>query len=322
MNILIVGGAGFIGTNLARKLLEDGHYVYILDDLSTGRLSNFSLLREEFGLKVSFWDVDITDFEYLKAVVKSYLPPVHQIYHLACPASPPKYQMDPIKTLDTNYIGTKNMLEIAKKSQATILFSSTSEVYGDPLEHPQKESYSGNVDPGCIRSVYDEGKRVAETLVSTYRRKYSLDTRIARIFNTYGPFMDPDDGRVVTNFIKNLLNNEPVLLQMYGEQTRSFCYVDDLVEGLILLMNHNGYSYGPVNVGNPDEIKIKNLASLIGKILKLDSVPVEHCPPPPGDPRRRQPDISMMRAIGWEPKTSLQDGLEKTIEYMKKELGK
>lgn len=320
-NILITGGAGFIGTNLSKKLLEDGHNVYILDDLSTGRFKNVQYLKEEFGSSIQFHKCDITDLTNLLAIKNALLPSlVHEIYHLACPASPPKYYLDPLKTLATNYVGTKNILELAKAYKCSILFSSTSEIYGNPLEHPQKETYNGNIDPISPRSVYDEGKRVAETLVSEYHRQFGIRTKIARIFNTYGPFMDPDDGRVLTNFIKQYLNGKPMTIYGNGYQTRSFCHVDDLVGGLIILMNSDKFINEPVNIGNPSETWIDDLAYFISK--SYDSNLTIYKPLPVSDPRRRCPDISKMKSLGWNPKISIKHGIEMMIEYMKQEIKK
>lgn len=319
MNILITGGAGFIGTNLSRKLLELGHNVYILDDLSTGRMKNIDFLRSvKSEGELKFFKCDITELAMLLAIKQAYLPTkIDQIYHLACPASPPKYYQDPLKTLATNYVGTKNVLELAKAYKARILFSSTSEVYGDPKEHPQMESYTGNVDPTSPRSVYDEGKRVAETLVCEYHRQFKVDTRIARIFNTYGPHMDPDDGRVITNFIKQFLREEPFTVYGTGEQTRSFCYIDDMVDGLILLMNSDKFVNEPVNIGNPEELPMIAVACHIAQSWEI---PIDKKPLPISDPARRNPHIAKMRSLGWEPKIKFRDGVYRTIQYMKKEI--
>lgn len=334
MNILITGGAGFIGSNLADKLLEQGHDVFIVDDLSTGRQENIDWINSRSAPAWGVWGrhlcVDISkSFRSqrhglsLRSQIDSYLQgkKIDQIYHLACPASPPKYYKNPLKTLDINYIGTKNVLEVAKKHKARILFTSTSEIYGDPLDHPQPETYNGNVDPISPRSVYDEGKRVAETLVSQYHRTYGLETKIARVFNTYGPRMDPDDGRVVTNFIKQALNRNLPEIYGDGQQTRSFCYVDDQVSGLIILMNSNEFINEPVNIGNNHEIKIIELLNEICyQIFKKDENCAVHKDLPVSDPKRRCPDLAKMKSIGWHPQIQLREGIQKTIQYIKEEL--
>ena len=334
MNILITDGAGFIGTSLTKKLLEDGHNVFIVDDLSTGDYRNIITL-DEFKRKLASSGSSV-NLQWIKRNIISSLDSqkgsegfnFEQIYHLACPASPPKYYLDPLKTLDVCYLGTKNILELAKYFNARVLFTSTSEIYGDPLEHPQKESYNGNVNPVSPRSVYDEGKRVAETLVSEYGRQ-GLDTRIARIFNTYGPYMDPNDGRVVTNFIGQYLHGKPFTIYGDGKQTRSFCYIDDTVDGLIALMNSDKFINEPVNIGNPEEVSMVDLACEIYTSMKmplrqagrLPMVDLVMRPMPVSDPAKRKPDISKMESIGWTPKVSLRDGLKKTIEYFESKKG-
>lgn len=323
-NILVVGGLGFIGSNLTDKLLKQGNLVYVIDDLSTGRYQNLTWLyrrnpepTKEKRLK--FLKCDITNVAKFSSIISKNVGwKLDQIYHLACPASPPKYYKKPLKTLDINYIGTKNILEIAKKFNSKILFTSTSEIYGDPEVHPQIETYNGNVNPISPRSVYDEGKRVAETLVSEYHRTYKLDTRIARIFNTYGPRMDPNDGRVVTNFIKQTLQGGPITIYGDGSQTRSFCYISDQVSGLIALMNSDLFINEPVNIGNPTEITIFELASHISR--DWSEIPLEYLDLPISDPIKRKPDISKMKSIGWELKISLKEGIKKTTEYMKEEI--
>ena len=244
---------------------------------------------------------------------------IDQIYNLACPASPKAYQSDPLFTLNTNILGTVNLLELAKKHNARILLSSTSEVYGDPKISPQIEEYWGNVNPVGIRSCYDEGKRVAETFMMEYKNKYGLDVKIARIFNTYGPMMNKDDGRVVSNFINQCIRNEPITIYGDGEQTRSVCYIDDLLNGLIKLMNNN-ITNGPINLGNPYELSIKDLAVEIKKITNSESTIIYH-PLPSDDPMKRKPDISKAKSMfGWEPSIQLKEGIEKTVDYFMKKM--
>jgi UDP-glucuronate decarboxylase len=299
MKILVTGGAGFVGSNLVKRLLEDGHVVTVLDNLFTGSEKN---LPQHENLSFIHGDVcSPIDLE------------VDQIYHLACPASPPHYQADSIKTLKTAFIGTLNMLDLAVKRRSRLLFTSTSEIYGDPEVHPQHEEYWGHVNPNGIRSCYDEGKRVGESLVYCYEKKHQLEVRVARIFNTYGPNMSPTDGRVVSNFIVNALQGKDLVIYGDGEQTRSFQYVDDLVEGLIRLMNSN-YSQ-PVNIGNPDEYSINDFAKYIKEFIGNDSK-IIHLDPVGDDPRQRKPDISRAKQIlGWEPQVSLREGIGKTVEY-------
>ena len=303
--ILVTGGAGFVGSNLCEKLLNDGNYVICLDNFFTGSKANV----EKFANNSNFELVnhDVTD---------EYLNDVDQIYNLACPASPPHYQYDPIKTMKTSVLGIINMLELAKKCNATILQASTSEVYGNPNVHPQLESYWGNVNPIGIRSCYDEGKRCAETLMMDYHRQFGIDTKIVRIFNTYGPNMAQNDGRVVSNFILQALRNEDITIYGDGSQTRSFCYVDDLVEGLIKMMNSK--LTGPVNLGNPSERTVLDFAKLIIKMTNSNSKIVNK-PLPSDDPIKRRPDISLAkRELDWQPTDDIADGLNKTIEYFKK----
>lgn len=303
--ILVTGGAGFVGSNLCEKLLNDGNYVICLDNFFTGSKANV----EKFANNSNFELVnhDVTD---------EYLNDVDQIYNLACPASPPHYQYDPIKTMKTSVLGIINMLELAKKCNATILQASTSEVYGNPNVHPQLESYWGNVNPIGIRSCYDEGKRCAETLMMDYHRQFGIDTKIVRIFNTYGPNMAQNDGRVVSNFILQALRNEDITIYGDGSQTRSFCYVDDLVEGLIKMMNSK--LTGPVNLGNPSERTVLDFAKLIIKMTNSNSKIVNK-PLPSDDPIKRRPDISLAkRELDWQPTVDITDGLNKTIEYFKK----
>ena len=303
--ILVTGGAGFIGNHLCRKLLADGNYVVCLDNFFTG-------LKKHIA--------DLLDNPKFKLIEHDIINPIdidcEQIYNLACPASPPHYQYDSVKTLKTSVLGILNMLELAKKYNATILQASTSEVYGNPLQHPQNESYWGNVNPIGIRSCYDEGKRAAETLMMDYHRQYNSDIRIVRIFNTYGPNMDPKDGRVVSNCIMQALNDEDITVYGDGSQTRSFCYVDDLVNGLILMMNKEGIT-GPVNLGNPSERTVLNLAEMIKKLTDSKSK-IVFKPLPSDDPIKRKPDITLAKnELGWEPKIDIEDGLKNTIEYFK-----
>ncbi len=309
--VLVTGGAGFIGSNLCNKLLEQGNIVYCLDNFSTSSPENIKgLLKNK-------------DFFLIKHdITKEIDIEVDEIYHLACPASPKQYRKLPIETLKTSLIGSFNVLELARKYGAKVLFTSTSEVYGDPLEHPQKEEYRGNVNPIGPRACYDEGKRCAETIFNEYRKKFKLNIKIVRIFNTYGPKMSLNDGRVISNFIIQALENSPITIYGTGEQTRSFCFIDDIIEGLLKMMNTPPDIFGPINLGNPKEIKIKDLATLIKELCNSKSELVFERPQPE-DPLRRRPDISKAKAIlDWEPKTSLIDGLRKTIDYFRKELNR
>lgn len=301
--VLVSGGAGFIGSHLCEKLLQKGYFVVCLDNLFTGSKKNIKTLLENENFRFIEQDIiEPLDIE------------VDQIYNLACPASPPHYQHDPIKTTKTSVLGILNMLDLAKKYNAKLLQASTSEVYGDPLEHPQKESYWGNVNPIGIRSCYDEGKRCAETLVMDYRRQYNIDTKIIRIFNTYGPNMHPEDGRVVSNFIIQALKNEDITVYGDGTQTRSFCYVSDLIDGIIKTMETNDIT-GPINLGNPSERTVLNLAELIIKMTNSSSK-IIYKSLPKDDPVRRKPDITLAKEIlNWEPKVAIDEGLTKTIEY-------
>lgn len=301
--VLVSGGAGFIGSHLCEKLLQKGYFVVCLDNLFTGSKKNIKTLLENENFRFIEQDIiEPLDIE------------VNQIYNLACPASPPHYQHDPIKTTKTSVLGILNMLDLAKKYNAKLLQASTSEVYGDPLEHPQKESYWGNVNPIGIRSCYDEGKRCAETLVMDYHRQYNIDTKIIRIFNTYGPNMHPEDGRVVSNFIIQALKNEDITVYGDGTQTRSFCYVSDLIDGIIKTMETNDIT-GPINLGNPSERTVLNLAELIIKMTNSSSK-IIYKSLPKDDPVRRKPDITLAKEIlNWEPKVAIDEGLTKTIEY-------
>ena len=305
MRILVTGGAGFIGSHLCERLLAEGHEVLCLDNFFTGRRENIIPL------------LDNPHFELLRHdVIEPILLEVDQIYNLACPASPIHYQYNPVKTVKTNVMGVINMLGLAKRVRARILQASTSEVYGDPLEHPQQEDYKGNVNPIGLRSCYDEGKRLAETLMMDYHRQSKVDIRIARIFNTYGPRMLENDGRVVSNFIVQALRREPVTLYGEGQQTRSFCYVDDLVEGLIRLMNTENV-HSPVNLGNPGEFTIRQLAETVMKICGSDAG-FKYQPLPQDDPKQRRPDITRAQTwLGWNPTIALQQGLEKTVANFK-----
>ncbi len=304
MRILVTGGAGFIGSHLIDRLMESGHEVICLDNFFTGRKDN--LLRWFNSPKFELIRHDVTEPIRVE---------VDQIYHLACPASPVHYQYNPVKTIKTNVMGTMNMLGLAKRVKARFLLSSTSEVYGDPEVHPQSEDYRGNVNPIGLRSCYDEGKRVAETLAFDYHRQNHVDIRVARIFNTYGPRMLEDDGRVVSNFVVQALKGDPVTVYGDGSQTRSFCYVSDLVEGLIRLMN--GDYIGPVNLGNPEEYTVLELAQKVQAMVRSGEE-VQFKPLPQDDPRRRQPDITCAKQkLGWQPTIPLADGLQRTIEDFK-----
>ncbi len=302
--ILVTGGAGFIGSHLCKRLLEDGNEVICLDNFFTGSLDNIKQLHEYKTFKLVTHDI-----------TESFSADIDRIYNLACPASPPHYQYNAIKTIKTSVLGIINMLELADRCKARILQASTSEVYGDPIVHPQKESYWGNVNPIGIRSCYDEGKRCAETLMMDYHRQNSTDIRIVRIFNTYGPNMLPNDGRVVSNFIIQALKNEDITIYGNGSQTRSFCYIDDLIDGLVRMMNSD--CIGPVNLGNPSERTILNLAELIIKLTGSKSK-IIHMPLPADDPVKRQPDITTAESVlNWKPKVGIEEGLMKTIQYFK-----
>ena len=307
MRILVTGGAGFLGSHLCDRLLADGCEVVCLDNLFTGSKGNIAHLMKEPNFEFVRHDV-IDPFKY----------EVDQIYNLACPASPPHYQYNPIKTTKTSVMGAINCLGLAKRIKARVFQASTSEVYGDPSVHPQPESYWGNVNPIGRRSCYDEGKRVAETLFFDYHRENKVDIRIVRIFNTYGPRMHPNDGRVVSNFIVQALKNEDITLYGDGLQTRSFCYVDDMVDALVKLMNSAAGFTGPVNLGNPVEVSMRELAE---KILALTGSrsKLAYKPLPADDPRQRRPDISLAhKELGWQPGTPLDDGLKDTIQYFRK----
>ena len=306
MRILVTGGAGFIGSHLCERLLDEGQEVLCLDNFFTGRRENILHLLNNPHFELIRHDVTLP-----------ILLEVDQIYNLACPASPVHYQYNPVKTVKTNVMGAINMLGLAKRVRARILQASTSEVYGDPLVHPQTEDYWGHVNPIGIRSCYDEGKRIAETLMTDYHRQNKVDIRIARIFNTYGPRMLENDGRVVSNFIVQALRGEPLTLYGEGEQTRSFCYVDDLIGGLITLMNADGLN-DPINLGNPGEFTIKQLAEEVIKICGSKSGLI-HLPLTADDPRQRRPDITKAQTLlGWKPTIPLHEGLERTVADFRK----
>jgi len=301
--VLVTGGAGFVGSFLCDRLIDEGHEVIAIDNFFTGSKENLSQLSDE------------TNFELIRHdIVKPILLEVDWIFNLACPASPIHYQYNPVKTVKTNVMGTLNMLGLAKRVKARILQASTSEVYGDPQVHPQQESYFGNVNPIGLRSCYDEGKRVAETLIMDYHRQSQVDVKIVRIFNTYGPRMHPEDGRVVSNFIVAALKGEPITIHGDGLQSRSFCYVTELVDAMYRMMNTENFT-GPVNTGNPGEFTMIELAETVLKMTNSSSklVKVEARP---DDPGRRQPDITLAKEkLGWEPEIKLKEGLKPTIEY-------
>lgn len=307
MKILVTGGAGFIGSHLCTKLLQDNHDVICVDNFYTGNKDNILELLDHKRFELIRHDVTFP--LYLE---------VDQIYNLACPASPIYYQSDPVQTTKTSVHGAINMLGLAKRTKATILQASTSEVYGDPEIHPQPESYWGKVNPIGIRSCYDEGKRCAETLFFDYWRQHHLPIRIVRIFNTYGPNMHPKDGRVVSNFIMQALTNQAITIYGDGSQTRSFQYIDDLLTGMIQMMNNTEGFIGPVNLGNPNEFTIKQLAEKILELIPESSSQIIYKPLPQDDPKQRQPDITLAKAkLHWEPTIDLAEGLIKTIAYFK-----
>ncbi|MCD8044887.1 MAG: SDR family oxidoreductase [Tannerellaceae bacterium] len=302
--ILVTGGAGFIGTHLCEFLLNEGNRVICMDNLYSGSFSNIEYLLSH------------PDFRFIKHdITEPYDIEVDEIYNLACPASPPFYQQDPVKTFTTSVIGTYNMLKLAKRYRAVLLLTSTSEVYGDPLMHPQKELYWGNVNPVGIRSCYDEGKRGAECLCMDYHRQYGVNVKIIRIFNTYGPYMREDDGRVISNFILQALRGEDITIYGDGSQTRSFQYIDDLISAMTGVMKLTDFT-GPVNIGNPVEFTIKELAEIIIRITNSKSKLI-YQPLPGDDPKKRKPDISLImeKLPEWYPSTCLEKGLKKTIEY-------
>ena len=305
MRILVTGGAGFLGSHLCERLLNDGHEVVCIDNLFTGQKSNVAHLRANPNFEFVRHDI-IDPFKY----------EVDQIYNLACPASPPHYQYNPIKTIKTSVMGSINCLGLAKRLKARVFQASTSEVYGDPAVHPQTEAYWGNVNPIGKRSCYDEGKRCAETLYFDYHRENKVDIRVIRIFNTYGPRMHPNDGRVVSNFIVQALQGKDLTLYGDGTQTRSFCYVEDLIEGFVRFMGQTE-TVGPMNLGNPGEFTMHELAELTLKLVGGKSK-IIHKPLPSDDPKQRQPDITLARKIlKWEPKVPLEEGLQRTIAYFR-----
>lgn len=306
-NILVTGGAGFIGSHLCNHLLSQGNYVISLDNYFTGHIRNIDDLKAKYGSLFEIIRHDIIQPIYLE---------VDQIYNLACPASPPHYQYNPVKTIKCSTVGMINVLGLAKRTGARILQASTSEVYGDPLEHPQKEGYWGNVNPIGIRSCYDEGKRVAECLCMDYNRQNNVDIRLIRIFNTYGPNMNPNDGRVVSNFIVQAIKGEDITIYGDGSQTRSFQYVSDLINGMCRMMNQDDF-IGPVNLGNPNEFTIKELAEKVIEMTDSKSK-ITFKDLPKDDPKQRQPDISLAKEkLGWEPKINLAQGLQLSIPYFR-----
>lgn len=307
MRTLVTGGAGFIGTNLVERLLNEGHFVFVVDNLYSGKKKNIE--RFFSNRRFDFLEWDITNsFNVSKDV--------EQIYHLACPASPVKYQENPRMTIDTSILGIRNMIEFANEKNARLLFTSTSEIYGNPLVHPQTEDYWGNVNTIGPRSCYDEGKRAAETFCRIAKDE-GQDVRVVRIFNTYGPFMDANDGRVVSNFINQAITNQPITIYGSGKQTRSFCYVDDMVDGLIKFMNLNEKYFGPINLGNPDEFTMIELAEKVLGMTGSNSQIIFKMLPK-DDPEKRKPDISRAKEIlNWEPKIKLEQGLVKTIDYFR-----
>jgi len=310
--ILVTGGAGFIGSHLCKRLLDEGHDVICLDNFYTGTKDNVLELME--NKKFELMRHDVTFPLYVE---------IDQIYNLACPASPVHYQFDPVQTTKTSVHGAINMLGLAKRTKARILQASTSEVYGDPEVHPQTESYWGRVNPVGIRSCYDEGKRCAETLFFDYYRQNKVDIRVIRIFNTYGPNMHPNDGRVVSNFIMQALKNEDITIYGDGSQTRSFQYVDDLVEGMIRMMNNDKNFIGPVNIGNPHEFTIKQLAEKVLELIPESTSKIIYKDLPQDDPKQRKPDITLAKEkLAWEPKIELEQGLKQTIEYFRTKIKK
>ncbi|MFQ3250221.1 MAG: UDP-glucuronate decarboxylase [Glaciecola sp.] len=306
--ILVTGGAGFIGSHLCRQLVNEGHDVLCVDNLFTGNKQNIKKLFDSYNFE--FLRHDVTFPLYVE---------VDEIYNLACPASPVYYQHDPVQTLKTSVHGAINMLGLAKRVGARILQASTSEVYGDPTVHPQPEEYWGRVNPIGIRSCYDEGKRCAETLFSDYHRQHKLDIRIIRIFNTYGPLMHPNDGRVVSNFIVQALTNQDLTIYGDGSQTRSFQYVDDLLLGMTRMMNNTAGFIGPVNIGNDTEFSMAQLAETVLALIPESTSKIVYRPLPHDDPKQRKPNISLAKEkLNWEPVVPLREGLEKTIEYFRK----
>ncbi|NVB79051.1 MAG: SDR family oxidoreductase [Kofleriaceae bacterium] len=304
--ILVTGGAGFLGSHLCERLLEQGHHVICLDNFYTGRFENVGHLRE--GAYAAYFELVRHD------VVDRYYAEVDEIYHLACPASPVYYQHNPVRTLKTSVVGTMHMLELAQQTGARLVITSTSEIYGEPEVHPQREDYWGHVNPIGKRACYDEGKRCGEALAAAYAAQHRVDARIVRIFNTYGPRMNEADGRVISNFINQALREEPLTVYGDGSQTRSLCYQSDLIDGLIAMMACD-HDPGPTNLGNPIEMSVREIASVILDLVGSSS-PLEYKPLPSDDPTRRRPDISKAkRVLGWEPRVMLRDGLDHTIDY-------
>ena len=308
--ILITGGAGFIGSNLAKVLLDKGNEVFVLDNLYTGSERNIKPLQENPRFHFILHDVTIP-----------IMLRVDEIYNMACPASPPHYQKNPIETTKTSVLGMLNMLELARRNNAKILQASTSEVYGDPTVHPQTENYLGNVNPMGVRSCYDEGKRVAETLCYDYFHERNVDARIVRIFNTYGPNMNPEDGRVVSNFIIQALTDQELTIYGDGSQTRSFQYISDLIAGMLTYMSLKDRYLGPINLGNDEEYKIMDFANLILEMIPQSKSKIKYLPLPEDDPAKRKPDISRAKKIlNWQPKVKLREGLKKTIAYFERRI--
>ena len=306
MKVLLTGGAGFLGSHICNKLSNHDYEIVVLDDLSTGSLDNIEHLKSKPNFTFVQHDVR-----------KPYKIDVDIILNFACPASPIAYQQDPVRTIETNFLGMINLLHLAKETGAMVIQASTSEIYGDPKESPQQEEYWGNVNPIGIRSCYDEGKRAAETLCFDYKRQFGLDTRVLRIFNTYGPNMSQSDGRVVSNFIVKALRNEPITVYGKGDQSRSFCYVSDLVDGIYKLLTLAKPIATPINLGNPNEFTISELAKLVIKIAGSKSE-IIYKSLPQDDPMQRRPDISKAKEVlGWEPKIQLNEGIEKTVHYFK-----
>ncbi len=311
MRCIVTGGAGFIGSHLCERLLKEGHDVICVDNLGSGNIENITHLMNNRKFKFVKHNI----IEPLQLIEGK----IDWIFHLASRASPKDYQEYPVETALANSVGTNRMIQLALDKNAKLLFTSTSEAYGEPKEHPQKESYWGNVNPVGIRSCYDESKRFGEALLMAYHREYNVDIKIVRIFNTYGPRMRIDDGRVIPNFITQALKNEPITIYGDGKQTRSFCYVDDLIEGLIKMMNSK--EIGPKNIGNPKEYSVLDAAELIKKLTKSKSE-IRFMALPEDDPTKRQPDISKARMLlGWEPKIGFEEGLKKTIDYFKRNMG-
>ncbi len=306
MKILLTGGAGFLGSHISNKLIENNHHVTVLDDLSTGSLSNIEHLKSNPNF--TFVEHDVR---------KPYVIEVDAILNFACPASPVAYQQDPVRTIETNFLGMINLLHLAKETGAIVIQASTSEIYGDPKESPQQEEYWGNVNPIGIRSCYDEGKRAAETLCFDYKRQYGLDARVLRIFNTYGPNMSQSDGRVVSNFIVQALKNESITIYGKGDQSRSFCYVSDLVDGIYKLLILPKSIETPINLGNPNEFTVLELAKLVIEITGSNSE-IIYKSLPQDDPMQRRPDIAKAnKLLGWKPTIQLYEGVEKTVRYFK-----